>query len=552
MGDNNLLVRPEENVMLKEVPKSLEEKMTGQDQIYRTDRDIMEATKRQEYYYMEQHDPVQTAKLAHEKKYGLKAIRDAIRNFFRFKKKDVFADYDKLATSENAEDRKLKLHHSLGTRLVEEGQNVMEIDVGGSGYYAFRKAHAGFYDKKPKTDTEHFKATFGAKVDHASKGGIFQKVKKVGAARKELERYNISGPLSVRGLLDGGDFSINKIAGYVHDLGQSYITSVMSSEEWEMNPTPITLNIQGHSRGGVGTTIGIKRILEWVKAYNPVALDFLKINYLQYDPVPGPDSFAEEKLKADLRPFAKNLNVTTITSTYVDHAAFFTPMQVRGQQRIIVQANNHSVGLADMDITQKDAVGRQKLHRKALIDPKTKQAYRGSGMNELPNAVFLQDANGTLVRMRSYAQARAIIDDSRNGAWLQGARADVIKKMIKEWFIDNEYVDNTETDEEYQEEKTRVDAVMDQLLDHRRIRKDSDLMESVKTTLQEVKNVRANPQLAERERKRIYKDAISACKNYMEKRDPSTKSGKERLSMVSDVLSQLRAELFRITNNKAS
>ena len=541
-------ITEEENIVLSHVPKELANKMSDQDKLYRSDQALMDETKRQEYYYMEKHDPEETIMLAHERKYGLRAIRDAIKSFFSFKKKTVIEDYDKLATSENAEDRKLKLHHSLGTKLVDEGQKVMEIDVGGSGYYAFRKAHAGFF-KRMDTGSEHFKATFGEKIDHAKKGGIFKKVKKMGSEDKRIERFNISGPLAMKGLIDGGDYSINNIAKYVSGLGQDYIKNVVSSEEWQAKPTPINLNIQGHSRGGVGSTIGVKRILDWTKEHHPEAMEFLKINFIQYDPVPGPDSFAQEKLMADLRQYSDNLNTTTITSTYVDHAAFFTPMQVRGQKRIIIQANNHSVGLADMDITQKDAKGDQKLHRKALIDPKTKQAYRGSGMNEMDNAVFMQDANGTLVRMRSYGEAHNIIKMSRKGALLQRSRAAVLYKMIKNWFIDNEYVDQTETDEEYFEQKAHVDEIMSRLLDHKRFRKDSDLMAGVKSSIQRVQQARQK-EMDVKARRVIYEDAIKACKKYMEGRDPSTDAGKERLRMVGDVLSQLRAELFRINSRK--
>lgn len=544
-------VKPEENVMLKNVSRSLSDKMVAQDEVYRSNEALMEETKRQKYYYVEKHDAGKTGTLAHEKKYGLRAIRDAIKRFFGFKSKDVFAEYDKLASSEKEEDRKLELHHSLGTKLMDEGQNVMEIDVGGSGYYAFRKSHAGFFDKKMDTDSEHFKKTFGKKIDKAKKGGVFKKVKKtkVNGQERSFARYNISGPLSMKGLVDGGDFSINYIVGYVNSLSRDYISNVINSEEWKANPSTINLNLQAHSRGAVGTTVGIQVLMDWVKNKAPEALDYLKINYLQYDPVPGPDTMSSRNIKSDFREFSKNVNVTTITSTYVDHAAFFTPMHVRGQNRLIVQANNHSVGLADMDITQKDAMGNQKLHRKALIDPKTKQAYRGSGMNELPNAVFLQDANGTLVRMRSFAQAYHIIKDSRNAAKLQGARADVVNRMIKEWFIDNEFVDETETDEEYFEEKKRVDEVMDTLLEHKRIQKDSDLMVKVKDTLRDVKEARTNTEMTDKRRRQIYRDAIDACKAYMEDRNPSTNIGKERLAMVGDVLSQLRAEIHRINNS---
>ena len=66
-----------------------------------------------------------------------------------------------------------------------------------------------------------------------------------------------------------------------------------------------------------------------------------------------------------------------------------------------------------------------------------------------------------------------------------------------------------------------------------------------------VRRVRGREDLSKKAKTKVYNAAISACKNYMEAKNPSSTSGKERLAMVGDILSQLRAEKNRIMNERA-
>ena len=351
------------------------------------------------------------------------------------------------------------------------------------------------------------------------------------------------------GAHDGGDYSIENIQNYVFNYGQEYFRNIFTNKDWQKNPEDVYLNIQGHSRGGVAVSLGVKRLMEWVQTQYPDFLPYAKFNLIQHDPVPGADVISDEKVKVDLRSkIGAAINATTFLSIQTEHYVLqFTPQEVRGQNRIILSAGMHSVGLSQGDDSQLDASGKQKVHRSALFDAKTKQAYRGSGVSEMPKGVFLQDRNGALLRMRSLSHAFHIVKDMREDVYSQRSRNTVTMRMIKNWFIDNEYVDETETEAEYLEEKAHTNETITKLLNSTWGFRDSSLMKKVKQSIREMQKARSNKELDADARIAVYDSVIKACKDYMEGRDPSTASGRERLAMVGDILSQMRAEKKRFS-----
>ena len=68
----------------------------------------------------------------------------------------MFSEYDAIAKSEKEEERRLNLHHALGTKLASEGHEVLEIDVAGSGFLHFRRDASGFKGKTIPSDNPHF------------------------------------------------------------------------------------------------------------------------------------------------------------------------------------------------------------------------------------------------------------------------------------------------------------------------------------------------------------------------------------------------------------
>ena len=527
------------------------ERLEVQDQLYQQDQRRQEQTRMQKDYQLRRYDPAQTQRTKHEKSSGLKAVRDAVARFFRFRKQNMFSEYDTIAQSEKEEDRRLNLHHALGTKLSSEGHEVLEIDVAGSGFLHFRRDASGFKGRKKTSDNPHFQQVIGTKINATKKGGIFRKEKKVGEGqrKKTVTRYNISGPLSLGGAHDGGDYSIDNIQNYILNYGKEYLTNIFTNSDWQNNPENVYLNIQGHSRGGVAVSLGVKRLMEWIQTQYPDYLPYAKFNLIQHDPVPGADVISGEKVKVDLRSeIEQAINATTFLSIQTEHYVLqFTPQEVRGQNRIILSTGMHSVGLSQGDDSQLDASGQQKVHRAALFDAKTKQAYRGSGVSEMPKGVFLQDENGALLRMRSLSHAFHIVKDMRENVYSQHSRNTVTMRMIKNWFIDNEYVDETETETEYFEEKAHTDDTITKLLGSTWGFRDSSLMKNVKQSIREMQQARSNKELPADARIAVYDSVIKACKDYMEGRDPSTDSGRERLAMVGDILSQMRAEKKRFS-----
>ena len=502
-------------------------------------------------YTMPHYDPaaLQDTRNKHERKHGLKSIRDAIRSVFSHRSQDQFKKYDELVTS--TEEEKVELHHSLGTKLMANGELVMELDIAGSGFKHFRSQQKGFKGKDIPSDSENFKKTIGERIFGKDKG-IFMKKKKVkdqDGQTKEMKRFNMSGP----GGLDFGDFNTDEIKNHIIVLGSNYFINTFNDERWKANPVNVNLNIQGHSRGAVATAEAVKFLLEFVQEKFPQYKDYVKINMIQHDPVPGGDNLTGEKVAIDMRGVKDMTNSTTVCSLYTEHTVLqFTPQEVRGQQRIILCNEHHSVGMDEGDASQKDVNGKQVVHRKALFDSKTGEAYRGSGVAELDKAVFMEDEHGVLVRMRSYAQAMQVINYSLKGKINEHGRKSVIEHMVKNWFIDNEYVDETETDEEFAEETIRVDAIIDELFDMDE--KDSTLMEVLKSSIMGVKNGRSrfidNGEYPSAHAKEMmmtmYEGAIRHCKEYMEQKNPYTPTGQKRLEMVSDILSQYRAEKKRM------
>lgn len=510
------------------------------DSAYRSDPKLQNSTRLQEIYQMKQHDSTYMDEGSkHENRFGLKSIRSAIAKFFGFKKKnDAISQYDRIAQSKDNEEREFELHHAMGTALASEGQRVMEINVAGSGFKYFRNEHKGFKGKSYAKDMVHFRQVYGEKVGKFKKRGIYVKKKKING--QEIKRYTIPGPHG----LDIGSFNTNTICKRVVDFGKEYFRSVFRSSEWRKNPATAFLNTQAHSRGAVATNIGVKRLAEWLKTTQGDGAYEGSINSISMDAVPGADNMFGEKVAIDFRDVKEIVNNTTMVSIYTRHNILqFTPQLIRGQRRIIISGDDHSMAMEEGDGSQIDANGEMKLHRRAYFDPKTKKAYRGSGVSQMPDAVYMKGENGELVRMRSYAQAYKIHMEVRNGAFTQKGRMNAINTMVKNWFIDNEYVDETETEEEYNQEKERVDGVISKLMESK---KDSDVMTHVKDSVRDILEARDNPALSRKERETLYNTCIEYCKIYMSKRDPGSKSGQERLCAVSDILSQMRAEKKRV------
>ncbi|MBR4200547.1 MAG: hypothetical protein IKQ91_04625 [Oscillospiraceae bacterium] len=112
---------------------------------------------------------------------------------------------------------------------------------------------------------------------------------------------------------------------------------------------PIHINVTGHSRGGVTASETVIRICDWLNE-QPEYKDFAKkvqFDLILLDPVPGSDVTDSRRRNPDFRKYP-NVNVTSY--------------------------------------------------------------YRGSGISELPDGVYLSDEKRNLIRVTRYSQVDQIIN----------------------------------------------------------------------------------------------------------------------------------------------
>ncbi len=573
-----------------------------------TDSQKSYESKHTQYYNLSHYDPEQASQTPHQKGQKLNRVRSVLRSIFGsrgqnygFQKFDALARKEgveslpqvdlrtqttsqatvstqttstqqtvaatqttlepRLVTKENGETVvQVPLHHALGTKYMDEGGTVCIMRIAGSGFANYRSQQKGFKGEDKEPDTEAFKAAYGEKIlgDQGTLGGVWKKKKKalvtVGNTTKEKEytEYNMSGPLALGGALDWGKTSIDSLVEYINNYGFEYFDGVFKSQEWKDADPKYNVNllIEGHSRGAVAISVAIKKLMDKVAEKYPEDVKFARVNMIQNDPVPGPTHIINEKAEIDLRGIQGQVNTTTVCSVYTEHWFLqFTPQKVRGQTRIILNAEKHSVNMDQGDTSQQREDEVDEIRKKPLFDGMTGHAYRGSGLSELPKGIFMQEENGALARMRSFAQARKAVRETRGFKLMARAREKNINKMVKDWFYDNEYVDETETDDVYFGELRRVDTIIEKLMSDKWRLRDSDQMKKLKAAVLAAKNSRSRD-LELNVRETYYNLAIDKCKGYLDNHNPTTDSGLERLDMVSEILSQFRAELYRMKNGK--
>ncbi len=312
----------------------------------------------------------------------------------------------------------------------------------------------------------------------------------------EKRRITMAGPegrKALGGMLNAGDYKIENLREYMLELGSEYILEKLPNamvfealckekrnkgdsdesvkrfyEGWMKwyNYKPITLVLRGHSRGGVAMSHGAMMIQYWINENIPSFKDLIKFETVQYDPVPGPHMEKEKTeipllggtekekkrlAKKKMAPLNETSNATVVYSLSTQYGGVdfwtnpiggsFTPQIVKGAKRLILTPYNHSVGLRDLDSSQKSEV--QKNHRagytyaKKDANGKVKaDFYRSSGLNELEEGVFVADEEGILKKIDSYEDAMNFLDLAYKelGGDHQGHRHAAIRKAIKVWF----------------------------------------------------------------------------------------------------------------------
>ncbi len=385
----------------------------------------------------------------------------------------------------------IELHNSRGTKMLNDGQNVLEFDIGGSGFQGFNQKQKLVKGKTKKFKKKYvetvWQQTYGEKLKVGGKVREFvrMKSKKSVDEKYEKRRITMAGPLRLLGILNAGEYKIEKLRAYMLECGQSYIKDRLPGcealaesckqmketgysqeeinaycEEWKkiQGYQPITIVLKGHSRGGVAMSHGAMMIQYWINEKLPMLRDLIKFETIQYDPVPGPHMEKEkteisltgankeerERLaKKKMAPLNSKSETTVIYSLHTQHNSAFTPQLVRGVKRIILSPLNHDVGLPDVDVTQEKMrrAGYTYSKKDASGEVKT-DFYRNSGINELEEGVFVADEDGVLTKLRTPEEAQRfftsvyLTKDPKNKD-LYNKQLDrhlAVVKAVKAWF----------------------------------------------------------------------------------------------------------------------
>lgn len=481
--------------------------------------------------------------------------------------KEVFGEqvYDEIDAMQqgSVQDRTVKLHHSLGTKWQKEGADVLEMEFAGSGAEDAIKKHRnrGRFLRAQLTP-EQEDEIYGEKVKKG-KSSTFQYIR-----RKERSltddnnqsfqklRYTIAGPWPGNfwgaGLFNLGEYSIENTRAYAKRFAREFLEphfrAWLSGDE---EPHDLRLSLEGHSRGAVAAGQAIKLIHQWAAAYaeehpelKPLLKKHLKYDLRLYDPVPG--MITDLHLKSCNLRDIPNLNATVICSMAQNHTDMLFPLQhIKGAKKLILTTQDHMMDFPYKDESQSEAFGDGKDHRLGYYDAETGEMYRGSGLGELPDGVYISDEKNRLVRITSYSQLTKLFKSIYQDESPQRIRGKYIHHMVRDWFVENN-LEMSFPDRQTREKET---------LKNKDLR--AKLLNSPNTRLRDVKaQLRALQQLEEQGASKselIQKNEalMKVCKVYMKKTKlPNEGDSLYRVNLVADLLSftmrennQLRKEL---------
>lgn len=425
---------------------------------------------------------------------------------------------------------RVRLHSSRGAKQSEQGKHVLEFSVGGSGFSTFRTVHRELngnnkivrdgvkvftddikyknrwtkrtkrwfrdlftFSKKAKEQNRKYDALvdeyaqvgengltkleelirdkYGEPVNEGRLKGkklILKKEDKENGSGKV--RYTMPGPLSMGGVRDAGEYSIDHLSEYILDGGKDYLTSVFEqydrleketlaafrdtgdvkkADEIRKQIKPTVISLKGHSRGGVAVSLGAMKLKYWIHQNYSQFEKYVNFEMVQYDPVPGyfsdkgvkhrvnlnekdPEKLKELE-KQGMMPLGDKAETTVVYSLHTDHSVFFSPQSVQGAKRILMVPTAHSVNLDAVD-KQKDADGKESKYRSGYTDAKTGEHYRGSGLNELPEGVYVADEKMRLVRLPDSKTAKKVVDDVVKDTSSQKSRHGRLRRLWDEWF----------------------------------------------------------------------------------------------------------------------
>lgn len=382
-------------------------------------------------------------------------IRDAILEVHPSAYNELF---EKLEKAENGE---IPLHNAIGKKNAAEGR-VISFNVAGSSFaqpLRYEKGLAGknniwltdgtekvhlrkgeeghLYAYKNQDGTMQDLESYETEVfsekrieEEFGKGGIlgYKDIRMKSSADKRKVKYSISGPrleclsgeklVKLSGWFNAGDYKIERTREYIYQLGEEQLEILAKDEDFMKSDEPILFTFTGHSRGGVGVVEGAMRIKHLVHEKYPKLANRVRFETLLYDPVPGPESRVTSSVNhainlkeqtaemkdAGMDPLDENDHTTVMYSIGCNNKIGFDPMKVLGADTVILTGHSHDEGLKDLE-QQFD-----RTRRKAYINAANGEAYRASGLCEMPKGIYISDENNIMIPVSDTGTVEHVID----------------------------------------------------------------------------------------------------------------------------------------------
>ena len=468
---------------------------------------------------------------------------------------EVYDEIDEMSIGSH-EDRTVPIFHSQGTKLAREGHEVIEMYFAGSGSTDVPNYHKGrsweidltglsdeeirekYGEKVRKSETKYFDYIY--KQDKLITTNNNTQVRKV--------KYTFGGPNpSFYGIFNLGDYSIESsrenALRFVKEILEPRFNNWLNGSEQKH---AIYIVNFGHSRGAVSAEQSIEYINNWITKYindhrnNPRAED-LK-DYIHYDlravdSVPG--AVTNLRLGTGHLKGIPNVEATAICSMGQEHTDILFPLQyLQGVKRIILTNTDHFTNVDSVDASQENIFDDGLKHAGAYYDAETGEMYRRSGINQMPEGVYVSDEDRNLVRVTSFSQMSSLFKSYCGTAKPQRIRYKNILKMVRDWFVDNDlkmsFIDET----------TRVAETKINLITENRILNSPNtrlnrIKNELRTLIQMRREDASKSQLIEQQ-----EILIRECRQYMLKTTlpPKSDDSSYRINLVSDLLSYTMRE----------
>ena len=479
---------------------------------------------------------------------------------------DIYDEIDEMSIG-STEERTVPIYHSQGTKWAREGHEVLEMHFAGSGATDVPNFHKGRTSELnlDGMSADAIREKYGERVQKSGNINydyIFKQSKQITTNNNtevQKVKYTIGGSNpSFYGLFNLGDYSIESCRENAQRFAKEFLEPHFN--RWLNNTEPkhdMYIICHGHSRGGVSAGQAVKYIHNWITDYmnrhrnNPRAEDLKQ--YIHYDlrtveSVPG----AVTNLRhgsIDLSD-VPNLEATTICSMAQENLDILYPLQyINGAKRIILTTTDHIGDVADVDNSQNQIAGDMRAHADAYYDAETGEMYRRSGLNQMPEGVYVADEDKNLIRVTSYSQLGRIFSTLYGTESPQSIRCKNIHKMVRDWFYKNDLKMS------FPDEKTRGEETEKNLMTEDRILKSPNKrLAPIQSELRTLIALRSEDapgnQIIQQQ-----ENLIRACRFYMKKTTiPAKSSDSEyRINLVSDLLSYSMRErnyLAKILNNE--